>query len=99
MLSLDPKKQYVPLSVLDSVLKQLGYHEEILIPGGGFYYVKADQSVRPHLPYSISLCYPTIAVDGTLWFPKEYIFDLFDRLSDIDPEDGVLIRAIRKLDS
>ena len=99
MALVDIRKQYVPLSLLESVLKQLGYNEQILIPGGGFHYVKPAQVGRPHLPCSISLSYPDIGSDGSLWFAKDYVFDLFDRLSDIDPEDGVLIRAIRKLGS
>jgi hypothetical protein len=95
----DHNKKYFPVRFLESVLEELGYHEEILIPGGGIHYVKQDEAKRPHLPSPLSLSYPAIGLDGTLWYSKEYLFELFDRLSNIDPTDGVLIRAIRKLDA
>jgi len=95
-MSLDPTKQYVAAFALKKFLEELGYDEKY---AGGHcrFYVKRPEA-SGHLPPTITLSYPELAIDGTHWFKRSYVMELVDRLSDIDPDDAIVIRAIRKLD-
>jgi hypothetical protein len=96
-MPLDAKKQYVEVRWLNEQLAELGYAEEF-VGDGHIHYVQKKQD-EVHLPGRLTISYPVVGIDGSLWYEKGYVFDLFDRLSDIDPGEEVIIRAIRKLDS
>lgn len=97
-MALDSAKQYISAFQLEKFLNELGYDEKYL-HGRCRFYVRRQGAAGPQLPPTLTLSYPELAIDGTHWFKRSYVLELVDRLSDIDPEDAVVIRAIRKLDA
>lgn len=97
----DPQKKYVEVWRVNDLLKDLGYANGT---GGrlGCTHYQVDPAKAPHLPSHLTLSYQEeilMGRDGQLWYGREPIFDLLDRLSDLDPGDGMVIKAIRKLDA
>jgi len=90
--------RYIQKSIVDQVFREIGYRECCYDerPQGQLQYENSNPGSK--LPSPLTLSYPDVAVDGTLWWPRDAVFDLMDRLSDAAPEDEVIIRAIRQLD-
>lgn len=82
---------------IDEIFGSLGYVERWA--GHGVVGYKLERQDHSSLPETITLNIPLVAVDGTLWFERDLLFDLFDRISDSSDGGNVVIRALKKLDS
>src|SRR4051794_37972365 len=92
-------KDAIPQPAFEQALESIGYKQEPIETrrDGSIHYRLTNKNRS--LPETLTINYPVVAVDGTLWYSRELVFDLFDRLSSTAPDDEFVLRAIKKLDS